>query len=121
MTKNLPSRRQALLALQISIARFRGNTAPGKWVIDSAQSFLALSWICELEQIPADFDGEIPWILLGGDEILVNSGLFCNCFVAGKKQANTFPQPLLQFENQSGKSTKFYLTIPKNIPLTVID
>jgi hypothetical protein len=96
--KNLPSRHHAYLALQISIARFKGITLPGKWVIDSAQSFLALSWICELWQIPIDFDGEIPWILLGGDEILVNSGLFCNCFVAGKKSGKYFSSAVIPIQ-----------------------
>jgi hypothetical protein len=95
MHKILPSRHHAFLALQISIVRYRGNTKPGKWVIDSAQSFLALSWICESEQVPTDFDGAIPWESLGGDVILRNTGLSVSRFVAGNITGHYFSSAII--------------------------
>jgi len=95
MHKILPSRHHAFLALQISIARFNGITEPGRWVIDSAQSFLALSWICESEQVPTDFDGAIPWESLGGDVILRNTGLSVSRFVAGNITGHYFSSAII--------------------------
>jgi hypothetical protein len=84
MLDNLPFRREVVRALELSVESYSGIVGPGKWVIDSGRGFIALSWICELGQVPPDFNGEIPWKLLGGDEILLNAGVCGDLFAAGK-------------------------------------
>jgi hypothetical protein len=82
MAAIFPSKTEAIIALEIAISSYFGDPGPGSWVIDSGQSFISLTWVCERKQIPLNFNISTPWRELGGDEILRDSRLLHKQFVA---------------------------------------
>jgi hypothetical protein len=82
MASIFPNKSEAIIALEIAIFNYLDDPGPGRWVVDSGRSFIALTWICVLDKIPLGFDNEIPWKSFGGDEILRNARLLPEQFVA---------------------------------------
>jgi hypothetical protein len=79
-----PPRYESIVALENAIASYKRFTGPGKWSVDRSHRFLiALTWTCQNNLTPSDFDGEKPWKEFGGNDILAAAGVWSDQILAG--------------------------------------